>query len=150
MASKPKRLTKVFLDSSVLFSAAYSTTGASREILRSALRREIIAVVSRYSVKEARANLERKAPTAVEAFEQLIELLSPEVAADPSLPELQAAASYINLKDAPIVAASLKANVDHLVTLDRAHFVADPKVAQRSGLSILTPDGLLTTLRREG
>jgi putative PIN family toxin of toxin-antitoxin system len=141
--------TRVFLDASVLFSAAYSRSGASREILRSALRREIIAVVSRQVVEEARRNLKRKAPTAVEALEQLMELLSPEVAADPSLSELQAAASYVNLKDAPIIAAAVKANVEYLVTLDRAHFLDDPKVARESGLSMLTPDKLLAILRRE-
>jgi len=142
-------MTRVFLDASVLFSAAHSAEGASREILRSALRDEIVAVVSRYVAEEARRNLRRKAPAAIEAFEQLMELLSPEVAADPSLLELQAAASYTHLKDAPIVAAALKANVDYLVTLDRAHFIDDPKVARDSGLSILTPDNLLAILRRE-
>jgi len=141
--------TRVFLDASVLFSAAHSQSGASREILRSALRREIVSVVSRHVVEEARRNLRRKAPAAIEAFEQLMELLSSEVAADPSLLELQAAASYINLKDAPIIAAALKANVDYLVTLDRAHFIDDPKVARESGLSMLTPDNLLAILRRE-
>jgi len=149
MASTPTMTTRVFLDASVLFSAAYSRSGASREILRSALRREIIAVVSRQVVEEARRNLKRKAPTAVEALEQLMELLSPEVAADPSLSELQAAASYVNLKDAPIIAAAVKANVEYLVTLDRAHFLDDPKVARESGLSMLTPDKLLAILRRE-
>jgi len=149
MASKPRRMTRVFLDASVLFSAAYSATGASREILRSALRHEVVAVVSRYVTEEARRNLRRKAPAAIQAFERLMELLSPEVAADPSLLELQAAASYTNLKDAPIVAAAVKAKVEYLVTLDRAHFIDDPKVARASGLSILTPDNLLAILRRE-
>jgi predicted nucleic acid-binding protein len=141
--------TRVFLDASVLFSAAHSQSGASREILRSALRREIVAVVSRHVVEEARRNLLRKAPTAVEAFEQLMELLSPEIAPNPSLSQLRAAASYINLKDAPVLAAALGAKVDYLLTLDRRHFIDNPKVAQESGLTPLTPDNLLAILRRE-
>jgi len=140
--------TRVFLDASVLFSAAYSRSGASREILRSALRREIIVVVSRQVVEEARRNLKRKAPTAAEALEQLMELLSPEIAADSSFSQLRAAASHINLKDAPVLAAALGAKVDYLLTLDRRHFIDDPKVARESGLSILTPDSLLAILTR--
>jgi len=149
MASKPTRVTRVFLDASVLFSATYSAAGASREILRSAIRHEIVAVLSPHVAEEARRNLRRKAPAAIEAFEQLMETVSPEVAVEPSLSELQTAASYINLRDAPIIAAAVKANVEYLVTLDRTHFIDDPKVAQESGLSILTPDKLLAIVRGE-
>jgi putative PIN family toxin of toxin-antitoxin system len=147
MVSKPTRMTRVFLDANVLFSAAYSATGASREILRRALRHEIDIVVSRYVLKETRRNLEHKAPQAVDAFKELISLLSVEMEADPSPSKLQAAASYINLKDAPIIAAAVNAEADYLVTLDRRHFIADPAVAQRSGLSIVTPDQLVAILR---
>jgi putative PIN family toxin of toxin-antitoxin system len=150
MVSDPKRTTRVFLDASVLFSAAYSAKGASREILRRAFRHEIAIVVSRHVLQEAQRNLESKAPQALGAFEELMSLLSAEIEADPSLSELQAAASYINLKDAPIIAAAVHAKVDYLVTLDRKHFISNPAVQQRSGLSIVTPDQLLAILRDEG
>jgi predicted nucleic acid-binding protein len=150
MVSKLTRTTRVFLDASVLFSAAYSGTGASREILRRALRHEIAIVVSRYVLVEARRNLEHKAPQAVYAFDKLMELLPLKMEANPAPSELQAAASYINLKDAPIVAAAALAAVDYLVTLDRRHFIADPAVGQRSGLSIVTPDQLLAILGGKG
>jgi predicted nucleic acid-binding protein len=150
MVSKPTRTTRVFLDASVLFSAAYSATGASRETVRRALRHQIAIVLSRYVLTEARRNLEHKAPQAVDAFDGLIDLLPLEMQADPLPTELEAAASYINLKDAPIIAAAVSAEVDYLATLDRRHFIADPAVGQRSGLSIVTPDQLLAILRGEG
>ena len=143
-------MTRVFLDASVLFSAAYSARGASREILRRSLRHEIDIVVSRHVVEEARRNLGHKAPQALDAFEELISLLSTEMEADPSPSELQAAARYINLKDAPIIAAAVNADVDYLVTLDQKHFIADPTVGQRCGLNIVTPDQLVAILRGEG
>jgi predicted nucleic acid-binding protein len=150
MVSKPTRTIRVFLDASVLFSAAYSATGASREILRRALRHEIDIVLSRYVLTEAQRNLEDKAPQAVYAFNTLIDLLPLEMEADPAPSELQAAADYINLKDAPIIAAAVNAQVDYLVTLDQKHFIVDPAVAHRSGLNITTPDQLLAILRGEG
>jgi predicted nucleic acid-binding protein len=75
-------------------------------------------------------------------------LVAAEVAEKPASEELKRAVTYINLKDAPIVAAAAKAKVDYLVTWDRKHFVDDPKVTERSGLMILTPDRLMVILKK--
>jgi len=56
---------RVFLDASVLFAAAYSATGASREIIRRAIRGQIECVVSDLVLEEARRNLGAKAPEAL-------------------------------------------------------------------------------------
>ena len=141
---------RVFLDASVLFSASYSERGASRKIIRRGIRDELIIVVSRYVLEEVERNLREKVPRAVRAFQEFVTLLSPEIADDPSPSELKEAASYINLKDAPIVVAAVRAEVEYLVTLDRRHFVQDPKVAERSGLNIVTPNELVAILRSEG
>jgi predicted nucleic acid-binding protein len=146
---KPKAMTRVFVDASVLFSAAYSEKGSSREILRKGLRHEIVLVVSGFVIEEARRNLLRKAPPALETFDQLMELLSPEIVADPTLREVEAAGSYINLKDAPVLAAAIGAKVDYLLTLDRKHFIDDPRVGRESGLNIVTPDVLVAIVRGE-
>jgi len=143
-------MVRVFLDASVLFSASYSGRGASREIIRRGIRDELIIVVSRYVLEEVQRNLREKAPRAVGAFQEFVTLVSPEIADDPSPSELKEAASYINLKDAPIVVAAVRAEVEYLVTLDRRHFLQDPKVAERSGLNIVTPDELVAILRGEG
>jgi len=149
-ASQRKTITtRLFLDASVVFSASYSEKGASREIILRGIRGQLIVVVSRYVLKEVRVNLEEKAPHAVEAYQELVTLLSPEIADAPSLSELREAATYINLKDAPIVAAAARARVDYLVTLDRKHLLSDPKVAQRSGLKIVTPDQLMAIFKDE-
>jgi len=100
-------------------------------------------------LEEPPSSLLGKAPRAVEAFEELMTLVSAKIETDPSPSQLQPAASYINLKDAPIVAA-VNAKSGFLVTLDHKHFIADPQVAQKSGLNILTPDELPALLRSEG
>jgi predicted nucleic acid-binding protein len=48
-----------------------------------------------------------------------------------------------------IVAAAIKAKVDYLVTWDRKHFIDDPKVAEKSGLTIITPDELMAIVKEK-
>jgi len=137
---------RVFFDASVLFSATYSQTGSSRDLIRGAIRGKIQIVVSRHVLKEVTDNLTLKAPGALPAFQQLMDLVLPEVVENPTLEELKRAADYIHPKDAPIVAAAVKAKVDYLVTWDRKHLVDVPKVAERSGLSVMTPGELMGIL----
>lgn len=137
---------RVFLDASVLFSACYSVAGSSRDIIREAIRGNLTIVVSRYVLEEVRRNLSKKAPHVLEAYRELLIVLSPEVAEDPTLSDLRDVAAYINLKDAPIIAVAIKGDVDYLVSWDRKHFVDDPQVAERSGLAIVTPDELMSIL----
>jgi len=61
--------------------------------------------------------------------------------------EVTDAASYTELKDAPIVAAARKAHVDYLLTFDRKHLLNPPEVAAQSGLTIVLPEELLKILR---
>jgi predicted nucleic acid-binding protein len=140
---------RVFLNASVLFSASYSKTGSSRDLLREAIRGNLKIVVSQHVLEEAERNLAQKAPEALPAFRELLTLVAAEVAEKPTLEELKRAAAYINLKDAPVVAAAAKAKVGYLVTWDRKHFIDDPKVAEKSGLMILTPDKLMAIAKEE-
>jgi len=140
---------RVFLNASVFFSASYSKAGSSRDLLREAIRGNIKVVVSQHVLKEAERNLAQKAPEALPAFHELLTLVTADVAEKPTLQELKRAATYINLKDAPIVAAAVKARVDYLVTWDRKHFIDDPKVAERSGLPIITPDEIMAIVKQK-
>jgi predicted nucleic acid-binding protein len=63
---------RVFIDASVLFAAAYSATGASREIFRSTIRGEISLVISPLVLEEVKRNLEDKVPAALVRLENLI------------------------------------------------------------------------------
>jgi putative PIN family toxin of toxin-antitoxin system len=140
---------RVFFDASVLFAACYSPTGSSRDLIRQAIRGTIQIVVSQHVLKEVTENLTRKAPGALPAFQQLMDLVVPEMVENPTLEELKQAADYIHLKDAPIVAAAVKAKVDYLVTWDRKHFIDVPEVAERSALIITTPNELMDIVAGE-
>jgi predicted nucleic acid-binding protein len=142
-------MTRVFIDASVFFAACYSKTGSSRELFHRATREEITIVVSSHVLMEVERNLHLKAPAAIPAFQELVDLLPTEVVGRPSLEEVQRAAVYTELKDAPIVAAAIKSGVCYLATWDRKHLVDDPAVASGSGLRIITPDELLGLLGRD-
>ena len=75
----------------------------------------------------------RVEPTATQLFLDTV----PFETVRPSKRQVLQAAQYSALKDAPIVAAAKRAQVDYLVSLDRRHLVGVPEVAQRSGLKIV-------------
>jgi len=136
---------RAFLDASVLFAAAYSETGASREIIRQAIRGGIGLVTSQLVLEEARRNLQAKAPEVVSYFDRLCEAIGFEMVR-PTKREVKEAMKYTVPKDAPIIAAAKRAQVDFLVSLDRRHFVGQSHIAQRSGLRIVLPNELLEAL----
>jgi predicted nucleic acid-binding protein len=139
---------EVFLDASVLFSAAYSQTGASRELIRLGIRGEVKLVISDLVYREAKRNLETKAPEAaseIDAFRREV----PFKIVKPSVEEIQAAMKYTAAKDAPVVAAAKTAQVDYLVSLDRSHLAGVSAVEEGSGLRIVLPGDLLKSMRED-
>jgi len=139
---------RAFIDASVLFAASFSPTGASREIIRQAIRGKVTLVASKLVYDEAEKNLADKAPEALAAFHQFVDAV-PFETVRPSKRQVLQAAEYSALKDAPIVAAAKRAQVDYLVSLDRRHLVGVKEVAQRSGLKIVLPSELLEEIRRQ-
>jgi predicted nucleic acid-binding protein len=143
-------MTSLFLDASVLFAAAYSSRGASRELMRLALRGDVNLSVSRFVLEETVRNLSAKASPEISAtFQQLIAALDLEITPDPSKEDVLAAAAYTALKDAPVVAAAINAQTDYLVTLDRKHLIDPVEVAGGSGLAIVLPSDALAAVREE-
>jgi len=139
---------RAFIDASVLFAASLSPAGASREIIRQAVRGEVTLVDSKLVYEEAEKNLADKAPEALPALHQFLDTV-PFETVRPSKRQVLQAAQYSALKDAPIVAAAKRAQVDYLVSLDRRHLVGVKEVAQRSGLKIVLPSELLEKIRRQ-
>lgn len=138
---------RAFLDTSVLFAAAYSETGASREIIRQAIRGTVGLVTSPLVLEEARRNLQAKAPEVLSDLERLYEAVGFEIVR-PTVRDIKVATRYVVPKDAPIVAAAKRAQVDYLVSLDQRHLVGQSDIAQRSGLKIVLPDELLEKIRQ--
>ena len=112
---------KLFLDANVLFTAAYSENGISRNLFLLADAGRCSLVTSAYAADEARRNLLVKAPAAVAVFDGLLKKVS--------LVKEPASATVLRMtklplvdKDAPIMAAAVEARADVLVTGDRKDF----------------------------
>jgi predicted nucleic acid-binding protein len=129
---------RLFIDSSVLFSAAYSSRGHARDLIIMAAREEVILVVSPLVLEETRRNLEESATETVALFDLLVQTIPFEII-QPTREEVLEAARVVVLKDAPILAAAKTSRVDLLVTLDRKHLLDKPMLVQYLGVKIVTP-----------
>lgn len=110
---------RVFLDANVLFSAAKSD-GAVRALLRLLLDRRHECWVDAYVLAEARRNLARKGPPAIQRLDELMGRLqiAPALAGAAEAVELE----WLPIKDRPVLAAAIRLQCDVLVTGDRKHF----------------------------
>lgn len=140
-------MNRAFMDSSALFAAAISATGAARELVRLAVNEEIELVISEDVVLETRRNISRKAPELLPFLDRLLEAIEPKVAPRPTRDKVSVAEQYVAQKDAFIVAAAIEAAVDYLATFDRRHLIDPPEVRLGSGLKIALPGSILEDLR---
>ncbi len=138
---------RIFLDSSVLFAAAASPTGASRAIIVLAELGLWQLVICQQVFIEVEQNLQTKAPLALPYFQQLQTTLKWEIVADPTLEQIRNCAKVIVLKDAPILAAAIQARPDRFVTLDMRDF-GQPIVQKQLVSPIQKPADLLVELRQ--
>jgi uncharacterized protein len=144
VSAKPQR--SVFLDSSVLYAAAFSATGPARRLIIKGFAGRITLCISDLVIEETKRNLTKNAPLALPSFSIIDDLLSPQ-AARPTKAEVLKAAQIVHLKDAPIVAAAAKANADYLATHDVKHLLTHAKAIDTAyGITVLTPADLLNIL----
>lgn len=140
---------RVFIDSSVLFSATKSSLGGSFRLLDECARGTCIPVISKRVVSEVRLRLTEKYP-------ELMPLLYNRLAhtdfqiVEPTGKDIVRCQTIINPDDAVILAGAIAARADYLATLDRAHFINDSRVAEKSGILILTPRDFLNAMRKRG
>jgi predicted nucleic acid-binding protein len=140
---------KVFVDASVLFSASLSPTGASRELIRLALRNRIRFVANELVLQEVEKNIALKNVEALDQFRAIKKIVTIELV-EPTDEEIQAVLPYTALKDAPHLAAARKAKVFCLVSLDRKHMIdVRADIEEHLNLRILLPGELLAQLRQE-
>lgn len=138
---------RVFLDTSVLFSAIFSAGGHARDLLHLAARETLTLVISREVLEETERNLRKKSPEKLPLFTMLIAVLQPDIVDDLTPEEVAAAAVYTIQKDAPIVAAAIKTKADYLVTYDHKDLLDPPEVAEKSGLTIVRPEEVVKRFR---
>lgn len=87
---------RLFIDTSVFFSACYSQTGASAEIFRLALLGDVDLETSDDILEETRRNLRAKSPEDLTRFERFLALID-FTRAEPSTKVVWEAADYTEL-----------------------------------------------------
>lgn len=140
---------RVFLDTSVLIAALFSSKGASAEILELARAEQIQVFISQYVVDETRKTLRLKGTQLLPVFDRILETKTFNLLSKPPKKQINLAKFIIkDLKDAPILALAMHKKVNYLVTLDRKDFIDDPQVAKKSKLKILTPGAFVKLFRK--
>jgi predicted nucleic acid-binding protein len=144
VTKNPRR--RIFLDSSVLYAAAFSATGPARRLILKGLEGTIALSISDLVLEETKRNLTKNAPSALPYFTILADLFSSFVI-NPTKTEVHKAAQIVHLKDAPIVAAAAKAKAEYLATHDVKHLLSHAQAIEKVyGITVLTPADLLSVL----
>jgi uncharacterized protein len=144
VSPKPQR--RIFLDSSVLYAAAFSKRGPARRLILKGLEGSVALSLSDLVLEETKRNLTENAPLALPYFTLLADIFSPFIT-NPTKQDVRKAAQVVHLKDAPIVAAAAKAKVDYLATHDVKHLLSHAQAIEAAyGITVVAPAELLSIL----
>ena len=144
-------MSKVFIDSSVLIAALISPTGNARTLLLGGLRGSgrYTVVCNAFVLDETERNVRRKAPAAVEYFQDIRSVFETALEQPPAV-LVERCAELVHLKDAVVVAGAVHADAIWLASYDREHLLTQRiVVAAAFGVTIATPDEILSTLATE-
>lgn len=109
---------RLFLDANVLFTAAHNPAGKAAFLFLPPHRVHWALCSSAYAVEEARRNLARKRPAALDRLDELV--ASMEVVGQPA--QCPAPMLALPAKDQPVWFAAWAAKVTHLLTGDIEDF----------------------------
>lgn len=135
---------RVFFDSSVLIAAMISDIGGSAKILIYLEAGFFEGYISKQVVDEVSTVIARKLPEINDKFKDLLKFSKLKIVPAIKAEFLKKAEKWISdTNDVPILAAAKQVSADVVLTLDLRHFIHDPEVAKKSGMTILTPGEFL-------
>jgi len=142
---------RVFLDANIYFAGCVSSEGASFCVLELARRQKIKVFTSKLVLKEADRNLQQKFPGPVlKSFRRFLQETKIHIVPASEEKDYEPFAAYIHPKDAPVLAAAIRAQAGYLITLDRKHFLNPPLLAKVKKPHILTPGEFLSQVVFKG
>ena len=108
---------KLFLDANVLFTAAHNPNGKAALLIELQASAGWTLATSTYAREEAKRNMQRKAPDALDRLSAMLEVIEVvEYRIDVDYP------TGLVEKDQPIFQAALGSGASHLLTGDLKHF----------------------------
>jgi predicted nucleic acid-binding protein len=140
---------KIFLDTSVLFSAVLSPTGGARKLFHLAEAGLLQLIVGPAVLREADEVVRRKAPASLPLFAQLLEAEKVETSSAPTPKQIESARSLVAYTpDAYVLAEAIRAEVDWFVTHDKEYFIK-AKMGISLSFEIGTPGDFLQKFKDE-
>ncbi len=131
---------KIFIDTSVLFSACSSKSGASARILQLCKQRKVQGYISQYVIIEIKRNVtEKLGQIEKQRLNSYMLQTHLSIVDNPTKEEILECEEIINKKDAPILACVLNDNIDVLITLNTRDFMKQKVKEFTALLKILTP-----------
>lgn len=144
-----RKILKIFLDTSVLFSAVFLSTGGARKLFHLAEAGLLQLIVGPTVLREADEVVRRKAPASLPLLAQLLEAGQVETCSAPTPKQIESARSLVAyIPDARVLAEAIRAEVDWFVTHDKEHFLKAKKGINLS-FEIGTPGDLLQKFKDE-
>jgi predicted nucleic acid-binding protein len=144
-----KRVRKLFLDTSVIFSAVLSETGGARKLFRLGEAGVLQLVVGSNVLRECEDVIRRKVPASLPKLAYLLELGMVKIAPQSTDAFIEQATAIVVYKpDAYVLAEAIAAGPDWFITHDKTHFLRvkpDSNLAFRIG----TPGDLIQSLEDE-
>ncbi|MEK7208894.1 MAG: hypothetical protein AAB677_01390 [Patescibacteria group bacterium] len=114
---------KIFLDSSVVIAAVFSSTGGSFRLCHESRNERLITCINQYVQDEVREVITLKYPSNINNINLLLGWSKVKILPNPKPKLVQKIGRLINLEDAPVLAGALDYKVDFLITLDRKDFM---------------------------
>lgn len=141
-------MTKIFFDSSVLFSALYSKRGASYALVCFIKRKKIIGIITETVIAEVMSNVNKLPTHTDDSIEQFIAESGFLVRRYITVSEIEPYVAVVEEKDAHVIAGALITRCEYLVTLDKKHI--DTRVVKnfvKDRLSVVSPQEMLSRIR---
>jgi predicted nucleic acid-binding protein len=138
---------KVFMDTSVVFSAVLSPGGGARKLFQLGEAGVVRLFVGKTVLKECDEIVRRKSPSSLPTLARLLSvgLVETSPAAAPEMIEI--ARSVVCYEpDAYVLAEAIAAEVDWFVTHDKIHFLKDPDVSSFN-FRVGTPGDLIQSFK---
>lgn len=139
---------RVYLDTSALFAAIWSSEGGARMILKLGEVGAIQITISSQILKEIESALRKKAPQALGALALTLDRCNAISLPEPSQELIDECNQFIHHPgDALVLAAARKSELDYFITLDRKHFIENKALRAAAHFHIGTPGDFLDWFR---
>ncbi|MCJ7739916.1 putative toxin-antitoxin system toxin component, PIN family [Candidatus Microgenomates bacterium] len=137
---------KVFFDTSVLFSAFYSFSGASAKLVSLVKSKYILGITTQTVIEELEENVHKIKNIDKKDIQQLIVKNNFLVRDAITASEIELYADIVDVKDTHVLAGAILTKCDYLVTLDKKH-LDNPKVKLKiRKIKIFSPKELLQVI----